>query len=143
MNQYTLALDYSEIHVLEFIIEVSINRQLNHIVACRRKVAKLDKQIAELRERLNSGKRKLIERDPKWKLEKIETEKKQINSLKREAELDLFQCRRIYDRIVTEREKDELYIRNIRYDEYMNEDRDEIVIYGPYKEYFKIEHFIN
>jgi hypothetical protein len=140
-NNYTVEFDYTDINFLAFILEVTINRQLNYIAANKREINKIDEKLAELEKDMMVGKKGFFS-NPKVKFEELTKKRWDLIQQNYEPQRDLETARAIYRRIVNESSLVDSNFYKLSVNEKLFEDRNDIHLYGPYKKYFKIEHHI-
>jgi hypothetical protein len=141
LEKYDIKLDSSQISLLRFILEVTLNRQLNYLAHNQKLINNLETKIIKAENDIKMGKSGFFY-NPKSKLKELKQKLNILLDKRTEPKLDLRTTRELYDKILDSQELifpgDKKIFRKNKF----FEDRKEILIYGSFKEYFKIEHLI-
>jgi hypothetical protein len=141
LEKYDIKLDSSQIHLLRFILEVTLNRQLNYLAHNQKLINNLETKIIKAENDIEMGKSGFFY-NPKSELNELKQKLNILLDKRTEPKFDLRTTRELYNKILDSQELiwpgDKKLFRNNKY----FEDRKEILINGSFKEYFKIEHLI-
>lgn len=140
-DRYELKLDYHQISLLRFITEVTLNRLLNYLAHNQELINELEAKIANNEYDIKKGKKGFLI-NPQEKLTQRNQKLKQLLSIRREPESDLRTARSLYEKILDSEEAVSPGHKEMFKKEKYFEDREHILLYGGYKDYFKIEHHI-
>jgi predicted rRNA methylase YqxC with S4 and FtsJ domains len=136
-----IKLDFIEISLMRFILEVTLNRQLNYLANNQKLIDKIKSKIEVARNDIQNGKSGFFS-NPQDKLGKLELELKELISKRSTPEYDLKIARKIYDKILDSEEAIKPGAKEVFKIEDYFKDRRHMLTGGTFKDYFKIEHYI-